>query len=65
MSSVAVAELRKRRKAQGQKETTIWLSPEADQVVTELVKRKGLRSRSEAVQYALMQIRQNEEITAR
>lgn len=55
-SRTKVAQMRQRRREQGFKETTIWLSKEADEVLADLVKSKGLKNRSEAVQFALSEI---------
>ena len=60
MSSAYVAELRRRRRAAGQKETTVWLSKEADEFISRLVEQKGLRNRSEAVQYVVSKVAEQE-----
>ncbi|WLR91034.1 hypothetical protein [Shinella zoogloeoides] len=62
MSADKVLRLRERRRAIGLKETTVWLTQEADQTISELVASKGLRNRSEAVQYALSRIASSEEV---
>lgn len=50
------ARLREKRRATGMKETTIWLKPEDEDVVAALLEHKGLRNRSEAIQYALSRV---------
>lgn len=61
MSAEKVVRMRERRRAQGMKETTVWLTQEADQTISELVVSKGLKNRSEAIQYALSRVAFNEE----
>lgn len=65
VSAEKVLRLRERRRAKGLKETTIWLTQEADQTVSDLVASKGLKNRSEAIQYALSRIASSEEIQTR
>jgi len=60
MSAEKTERLRERRRAKGLKETTIWLTQEADQTITELVASMGLKNRSEAIQYALSRVASNE-----
>lgn len=55
-STDRVAALRRQRRSQGMKETTIWLTQENDMQIERLIEQEGLRSRSEAVQYALNRI---------
>lgn len=48
------AKLRADRRAQGYKETTIWLNPEAESALVALIERHEFKNRSEAVQFALI-----------
>lgn len=58
MSSNAqrVAELRRRRKLNGLKQTTIWMTPEDHQIVRSAIEHQGLKNVSEVVSYALRMI---------
>ena len=62
MSADKLSRLRERRRANGLKETTIWLTQEADRTISDLVAAKGLKNRSEAVQYALNRIASIEDV---
>lgn len=59
-STDRVAALRRQRRSQGMKQTTIWLTQEAEQQISLIVESMGLKSRSEAVQYALSRISNSE-----
>jgi hypothetical protein len=52
-STERVASLRRQRKQNGYKESTIWLSPEDEMAITGIIDREGFKSRSEVVSYAL------------
>lgn len=65
MSAEKAERLRERRRAKGMKETTIWLTREADQTISNIVELKGLKNRSEAIQYALSRLSFNEETQSR
>ncbi|RWB95675.1 hypothetical protein [Mesorhizobium sp.] len=56
-----VAQLRNRRKEQGMKQSSIWLSPEDESAIAAITERAGMKSRSEAIRYALKQVSNQEE----
>jgi phage gp16-like protein len=54
-STERVAQLRSKRKQLGMKQSTIWLSPEDEERILAIVSRKGFKTRTDGIRYALQQ----------
>lgn len=52
-STARVAKLRRKRRAQGLGQFSIWLTPEDQELISAVMEREGLKSQSEAIRLAL------------
>lgn len=61
LSTSRVAELRRKRRDLGLKQTNVWLGPDEEAAIEQLRLRAGLKTRSEVIQYALRQASQHQQ----
>ncbi|UVK43628.1 hypothetical protein BPNPMPFG_005437 [Mesorhizobium sp. AR07] len=55
-SSKRVAQLRRKRIAQGLGQVSVWLAPGDKQMISAVIQREGLNNQSEAIRYALSKV---------